>query len=367
MIRITQVFILALSLAVAPAVYAGPSKKIDPRPASQDLITVENALAGSDLVGLFYLDMDYLVRLERSLHGGEEDPFALPTSTGKDDPLTNSFLGFLGQSGLRVSESVDTIIGGFLDGNKDGEDNGQVQVALGDFPVEALTRKWKQNPYVKETKVNGRTAWLWSGVDVETCKPSAPELMIVENRRLIVGDPEAVTGLLKRLDRAKPEKDLGKWRQYRQGKLFAFAVLLPKNMENVSQNMMARMLAHSAREQMDPVTGIYGGGTFTRKPEGIDLELLLESENAAWNREKRKIFVEWKKKTAKKIGPEFKTVKKPVELSRFTGHRQSRGPAGENQRSADQGFWKSFSGRNRFIHLVYFFIHIHFRQQQPFG
>lgn len=309
MIRITQVFILALSLAVAPAVYAGPSKKIDPRPASQDLITVENALAGSDLVGLFYLDMDYLVRLERSLHEGEEDPFALPTSTGKDDPLTNSFLGFLGQSGLRVSESVDTIIGGFLDGNKDGEDNGQVQVALGDFPVEALTRKWKQNPYVKETKVNGRTAWLWSGVDVETCKPSAPELMIVENRRLIVGDPEAVTGLLKRLDRAKPEKDLGKWRQYRQGKLFAFAVLLPKNMENVSQNMMARMLAHSAREQMDPVTGIYGGGTFTRKPEGIDLELLLESENAAWNREKRKIFVEWKKKTAKKIGPEFKTVK----------------------------------------------------------
>lgn len=152
MIRITQVFILALSLAVAPAVYAGPSKKIDPRPASQDLITVENALAGSDLVGLFYLDMDYLVRLERSLHEGEEDPFALPTSTGKDDPLTNSFLGFLGQSGLRVSESVDTLIGGFLDGNKDGEDNGQVQVALGDFPVEALTRKWKQNPYVNKPR-----------------------------------------------------------------------------------------------------------------------------------------------------------------------------------------------------------------------
>ncbi len=130
MIRIIQVFILALSLAVAPAVYAGPPKKIAPQPVPPELIAVENALAGPDLVGLFYLDMDYLVRLERSFHGGEEDPFALPTSTGKKDELTTSFLGFLGQSGLGVSESVDTIIGGFLGGNKDGEDNRQVQVPI---------------------------------------------------------------------------------------------------------------------------------------------------------------------------------------------------------------------------------------------
>ena len=35
-----------------------------------------------------------------------------------------------------------------------------------------------------------------------------------------IGDPEAVVSLLKRLDQPKAEKDLGKWRDYRKGKLY---------------------------------------------------------------------------------------------------------------------------------------------------
>ena len=250
MFRIFNIVALVLSLVVTSATYAGPSKKIDPRLAPHELIAIENALAGPELIGLFYLDMDYALRLEK-VFMGEGDSLALPTSTRKKIKEDDSFLGFLQRSGLKPDESVDTIVGGFLNKLKGG---GQVQVALGNFSVESVTQTWKQNKNVKQTKVNGRTAWLWSHVDEETCKPASPELMVVENHRLIIGDPEAVAWLLKRLDKPKAEKNLAKWRDYRKGKLFAFAVLAPKNLENASQNGMARMFAHKAKEQMASVT-----------------------------------------------------------------------------------------------------------------
>ncbi|MDH5458602.1 MAG: hypothetical protein OEY26_07810, partial [Nitrospinota bacterium] len=304
MLRIIKITVLLTALTIGSLSYAGASKIVDPQPVPSELIAVEDALAGTDLIGLFYLDVDYGLRLEK-VFMGEGDSLALPTSTGKKDEEDDSFWSFLKRSGLKPSESVDYIIGGFL--NKTKKD-GQVQVALGDFPVESVTQMWRKNKNIKQTQVNGRTAWLWSGVDKETCKPSPPELMVVENHRLIIGDPEAVTSFLKRLDQPKAEKDLSKWRDYRKGKLFAFAVLVPKDLENVSPNGMARMFAKSAKEQMAPVTGIYGGGTITWKPKGIDLEVLLETANAEWNREQRQKFLEWKNKTAGKIDPAFKSI-----------------------------------------------------------
>jgi hypothetical protein len=305
MLRIFKIFALLIPFTIASLAYAVPSKKIDPRPVPPELIAMEDALAGPDLIGLFYLDMNYAMRLEK-VFMGEGDSLALPTSTGKKNKEDDSFFDFLKRSNLKPGESVDYVIGGFLNKIKKG---GQVQVALGNFSVDSVTQVWGRNKNVKQTQVNGRTAWLWSGVDRDTCKPSPPELMVVENNRLIIGDPEAVAWLLKRLDKPKAEKDLGKWRDYRQGKLFAFTVLVPKDLENVSQNGMARMFAHKAKEQMAPVTGVFGGGTITWKPDGIDLEVLFETANAKWNQEQRQKFLEWKKETAGKIDPEFKSVK----------------------------------------------------------
>jgi hypothetical protein len=297
--------LLALFLITTSSAHAGSSKTVHPKPVPPDLIALENALAGPDLIGLFYLDVDFAMRLEKTFMG-EEDNLALPTATGKKDKKDDSFFSFLRQSGLKPGESVDYIVGGFLNNSKKG---GQVQVALGNFPVESVTANWRKNKNVKQTEVNGRPAWLWSKVDPETCKPSSPELMIVENQRLIIGDPETVAWLLPRLDKSTAETDLGKWRTYRKGKLFAFGVMAPKDLKKASQNGMARMFAHSAKEQMASVTGIYGGGTITWKPKGINLEVLFETTNAKWNKEQRQKFLEWKKKTAGKIDPEFKTVK----------------------------------------------------------
>ena len=306
MLRIVKIFFaLVFSFTITSLTYAGSSKRIDPQPVPPELIAVEDALAGTDLIGLFYLDMDYALRLEK-IFMGEGDSLALPTSTGKKKKEDDSFLGFLRRSGLNPDESVNYIIGGFLNKIKKG---GQVQVAIGKFSVESVTQIWQKNKNVKQTQVNGRTAWLWSKVDKETCEPSSPELMVVESHRLIIGDPEAVASLLKRLDQPKAEKDLTQWRDYRKGKLFAFSVLVPKDLENITQNGMARRFAHSAKEQMAPVTGVYGGGTITWKPDGIDLEVLFETANAKWNQEQRQKFLEWKKKTAGKIDPEFKSVK----------------------------------------------------------
>ena len=172
MLRIFKIFALVLPLTVASLAYANPAKKIDPRPVPPELITVEEALAGPNLIGLFYLDMNYAMRMEKVFRG-EGDALALPTSTGKENKEDDSFLSFLRRSGLNPGESVDYILGGFLNGTKDG---GQVQVALGKFPVESVTQIWQKNRNVKQTQVNGRTAWLWSRVDKETCKPSPPEL-----------------------------------------------------------------------------------------------------------------------------------------------------------------------------------------------
>lgn len=306
MLRIFKFIALLIPFAIASLAVANPVKKIDPQAIPQDLIALEDALAGPDLIGLVYLDMDYFLRLEKGFIG-EEDPLALPTSTGSKSKADSSFLNFLGESGLSVSESVDYILGGFFAREKDP---GKVQVALGNFPVETLTQYWKSNKAVKQIEVNGRTAWLWSPVDTDTCKPSQPEVLIAEKNRLITGDPETVAWFLKRMDHAKAQQDLSYWRNYRKGKLFSFAVFLPKNLKDIPENMFIRMMAQSMQEQMVPVTGLYGGGTVTWKPTGIDLELLLESTDAAWNRERHQEFQKWKKKTIKGIEKEFKSIKK---------------------------------------------------------
>ena len=229
-----------------------------------------------------------------------------PTSTGNDSKVNNSFLTFLGQSGLNVNESVDYIVGGFFAREKDA---GQVQITLGNFPVKTLVQHWKTNKDVKQTEINGRTAWLWSPVDIDTCKPSRPQVLIAEKNRLITGDPETVAGFLKRMDRAKAQQDLSYWRNYRKGKLFSFGVFLPKNLKDIPENMFMRMMAQSMQDKMVPVTGLYGGGTITWNPTGIDLELLLESTDAAWNHERHQEFQKWKKKAVKGIEKDFKSVK----------------------------------------------------------
>ena len=135
MFRILKIAAFLIPFTVAGLAFASPAKKIDPRPTPENLIAMEDALASPNLVGLVYLDMDYLLRLEKSFIG-EDDPLALPTSTGKKSKADSSFLTFLGQSGLSVSESIDYIIGGFFVHDKDK--GGQVQIALGNFPVEKL-------------------------------------------------------------------------------------------------------------------------------------------------------------------------------------------------------------------------------------
>ncbi|MCG8556397.1 MAG: hypothetical protein MJD61_14070, partial [Proteobacteria bacterium] len=246
MLRIFKVFALLIPFTITSLALASPTKKIDPLATPKSLIALEDALAGPDLVGLVYLDMDYLLRLERSFMG-KKDPLALPTSTGNKGKTNTSFLNFLGDSGINVSESVDYIIGGFFAREKNK--GGQVQIALGNFPVDVLTQYWEKNKDVKQIEVDGRTAWLWSPVDADTCKPSQPEVLIAEKNRLITGDPETVSWFLKRMDQ-KAQQDLSYWRNYRKDKLFSFAVFLPKNLKDIPENGFIRMMAQSMQEKM---------------------------------------------------------------------------------------------------------------------
>ena len=149
MLRIFKILALLIPFTIASLAFANPAKKIEPQNTPQNLIALEDALAGPDLVGLFYLDMDYLLRLEKSFIG-EEDPLALPTSTGNDSKANTSFLTFLGQSGLQVNKSVDYVIGGFYARDKSA---GEIEITLGNFPVETLTQHWKTNKDVKQTEV----------------------------------------------------------------------------------------------------------------------------------------------------------------------------------------------------------------------
>ena len=306
MLQTVKSFAFLISLTFSCLTFASPTKKIDPSPTPDNLIALEDALAGPNLVGLVYLDMDYLLRLEKNFVG-EEDPLALPTSTGKNSQINSSFLMFLGQSGLNVSESIDYIIGGFFAHDKDK--GGEVQITLGNFPINKLTAHWKTSQDIKQTEINGRSAWVWSPVDIDTCKPSRPQILIAEKNRLITGDPESITRFLKRMDHAKPQQNLSYWRSYRKDKLFSFAVFLPKNVKDVPENGFIRMMAQSMQEKMMPVTGLYGGGMVTWDPAGVDLELLLESADKAWNREQHQEIQAWKKKTLQGIDKEFKSVK----------------------------------------------------------
>lgn len=311
MIRLPRFLVCIVFLLMAQVAFAGTTKPINPKPVPAKLEAVEDALSGPRLVGLYYLDLNYIMRLEKEF-GERKDFKALPTSMIDDSALDDgafddSILGLLRQSGLKPGESVDYVIGAF---SGDDKKVGQVAVAVGQFSVEALTRKWKDHPAIKQTMVRGQTAWLWTHSDTESCKKSPPQMIIVDKQHLIIGDPYAVEWFLKRLTKAKkPEKELSVWRAYRTGKAFAFTVLIPKDLQNVSDNMMAKMFAQSAQQQMPSVTGIYGGGSVTWKPEGLTLELLLESSNAEWNHQINTLFQAWKAQMYQEIKQDFKDVK----------------------------------------------------------
>ena len=302
---ISKLLIFIIVSSLTQIAWAGPHNKIDPQPAPQELRAVEDALAGPHLVGLYYLDMNYIMRLEKEFVN-EDDAKALPTPLDDENLIEGTALGLLRRSGLKATETVDYVVGAFT-GNP--REPGALQVAIGHFPANSITEKWKSHPSVRPTQVNGRSAWQWTPIDRDTCKPSDPQILVIDEKYLVIGDPGAVEWFLKRLNKAQPEKDLSAWRAYRSGKPFAFAVLLPNELQKVSKNMMAQMFAQNAEQQMPAVTGIYGGGTITWEPEGVDLELLLESNDAAWNREILKKFQEWKQQTERKIQPEFKSVK----------------------------------------------------------
>jgi len=300
-----KLVVLLLPLVAAGWAYASLSKKVEPRTTPKVVTNLENALASPDLVGLYYLDMDYILRLESALYG-KPDPFALPTKVSNQGKANNSFLTFLGNSGLKINESVDYIVGGFIAHEKEV---GNIQVALGHFPINELNQHWKQNKQVEATEISGRPAWIWTPVDPDTCKKSRPEILVAEGDRLITGDEETVKWFLQRSPDLPPAQDLTFWRNYRKGKLFGFGLFLPKRLQDISQNPFVRMLARAAQENMVPVTGIYSGATVTWVPSGVNIEMLIQSTDSAWNKEQHQTLQEWKKKTIQKIDNDFKTTK----------------------------------------------------------
>lgn len=241
----------------------------------RDLVT---ALAMADTTLLGHVDVQRIRSLE-SLAGTQTDIESLPATEG----FWASLLG----AGLDPRRDVDHL---WLAGYYSGEEPGLVGVATGRFDTARL-EQWLGERYTLQGRDGDGI--LFSRLDPATCEILAPQVAYLDSDRLWVGDPERVKRVRQRLrDSATAEVDLADWQAVSAGQLASLAVLVPGDMGR-GVSGMAGMMVQGLGAAASPAQGIYLGMNTVALPPGVELSVLVASDDPAFTEQVHASTREW--------------------------------------------------------------------------
>ena len=238
------------------------------------LPAIEHALADDSLLGLAYLDIAAVSRLDRLLIG-KRDAAALP------DPLVDpySVVSRLNAKGIALSQIVDVLIVGGLRGKEGPEVAG---VALGRFDPAQMASILRQT-YLVESDDG---LLVMRHRSTATCETSRPFAVHITPERVVFGSLAAATKLLARLDRGAPAAvDLEAWTSYRKDKLAAASTLVPVAeiiAGLTTRQPLAAMVLTRAEQELQSLQVVSAGVILETVPPSVTLEGHIESKNTAW-------------------------------------------------------------------------------------
>ncbi|MCZ6454615.1 MAG: hypothetical protein O6909_10280 [Alphaproteobacteria bacterium] len=238
------------------------------------LPAIEQALADDSLLGLAYLDIAAVSRLDRLLIG-ERDAAALP------DPLVDpySVVSRLNAKGIALSQIVDVLIVGGLRGKEGPEVAG---VALGRFDPAQMASILRQT-YLVESDDG---LLVMRHRSTATCETSRPFAVHITPERVVFGSLAAATKLLTRLERGAPAAvDLEAWTSYRKDKLAAASTLVPvaEIIAGLTTGQpLAAMVLTRAEQELQSLQVVSAGVILEMVPPSVTLEGHIESKNTAW-------------------------------------------------------------------------------------
>lgn len=238
---------------------------------------VVNALASEEIYALGHINFNHIQSLE-ALAQREADLASLP---GLDEGLWAS----LEQAGIRVREQVqDVWVAGYiipqtseLQSRGPSAPQGDVLLVLsGEFNSAQVSKWLKQRYLVESENADGFTvAWL----DEHTCEKQPAKQVVVTSGRILVGSPARVTAFQQRLQTdAKATPDLTNWNAISSKQLASLAVFVPKNLGPAVGGLPGHLLKEAAASA-EPATGFFLGLDSVSLPPGVELSLVMTSED----------------------------------------------------------------------------------------
>lgn len=271
--RLVMVLLLAV-VVLAAGGYLYLTKHMKPRTLPPAVLKAEEALAVQGTVLVGHIDLEYAVRIDRTLRG-KEDPLAFLNPEDKD-----SLIGLLAGEGIDIRDSVGHLIGALT---LVGDEPGKSLIALGSFPVDAISRALSKGYIVEQKSVRGRSVLVVTKQDVETCKLSDPYAVHITQNRIVVATTNLIEKLLDRLDsNAEAEIDLQAWKKFRTGKMFSVGFFLPSNLKNFAKTPFVKRAALSAAKKLEPVERMFGGVSVQAIPPAAKFEATVETNDPGW-------------------------------------------------------------------------------------
>lgn len=152
-------------------------------------------------------------------------------------------------------------------------------VAQGSFNRDTLQAWFAERYSVRERYPDGL---LFSTVQEKTCELNPPRRVLFVEGMIIVGDPERVNELASRLQSSgELPPRLQRWYQLSERQLVSAALFAPsKAGKGISGP--SGWLMRGVGQSMQQASGIYFGVEPALMPAGVELSVLLASDNTAW-------------------------------------------------------------------------------------
>jgi len=300
-------FFIGLSLLVLVLLAGGGYwfytryQAIQPQPVPSTVLQAENALALPGTIVLGFIDMDYAVRIDRTING-PEDPFPFLDPQSSKDP----FLNKLAEAGINWGDTLTHMVAGMRI-TEQGLSKGVV--LLGTFPVEKIRKAIQQSYVVESAKAS---LLIIRMENQETCELSDPYAIHLKSDRLVVASPDLMDLLLERLaKRAPAEVDLNPWRNFRKEKVFSVGVLVPQQLDQTIKQPLARHMIKALMKKSLAVESLFLGPSVKLSlPPAINLEMAINTKDKTWLNKTVTTFEEKRKKFRENLPEDLPSLAK---------------------------------------------------------
>ncbi|MEO0998516.1 MAG: hypothetical protein AAFX58_13450, partial [Pseudomonadota bacterium] len=257
----TAAVAIVVSAIMAAAWYTSPIWKRTP--VSAERLTVSNALAAVDLIGIGHLDVERALNLNSRLYGAR-DPGALLSADDTWDSLV--------AAGIRPEDADDVVVALY-----DGPTGPYWALAVtGRFDGAAI-RDWIGEHYDFDSASGDTVTFSW--LDERTCERVPSKAARVSSSLVLITEAERIDDLWSRMEsRAPAELQTDDWLAMTGTQLLTVGVMRPAGIEHAARGVAGMLLA-AAGKAAEPAEALYFGATPVLAPPGVQLSAAVASSD----------------------------------------------------------------------------------------